>query len=244
VDFTICVISTNWLRVVLKQEITISNKECTILRIKINRVLTSEAFISFFYRFILFYSWTFRLKVENEKEWLDYLKNGGAVLLCVWHQQFFSVIRHAKNYKVYNPNIMISLSRDGEIVARMCKHNGWNAVRGSSSRGGREALIKMITKLKETKLAAHIVDGPKGPSGKVKPGVIRLAHVSNAVIVPISVSAEKAWYFNSWDKFLLPKPFSKVRLGFGKMIKFDRTKDKEIFEAQRKQLEEIGSSPD
>jgi lysophospholipid acyltransferase (LPLAT)-like uncharacterized protein len=170
---------------------------------------------------------------------MDYLKNGGAVLLCVWHQQFFSVIRHAKNYKIYNPNIMISQSRDGEIVARMCKYNGWNAVRGSSSRGGMKALKCMITKLKETKLAGHIIDGPKGPSGKVKPGVIRLAHATDAVIVPVFVSAEKAWHFNSWDKFLLPKPFSKVRLGFGKMIKFDRVKDEKSFEKQRKQLEDI-----
>ncbi len=209
------------------------------MKIKLRHFFSSELFIFFLYRFILTYSWTFRLKIENEKEWVDYLKNGGAVLLCVWHQQFFSAIRHFQNYKIYNPSIMISQSRDGEIVARMCKHNGWNAVRGSSSRGGKEALKKMITKLKETKLAAHIVDGPKGPSGKVKPGVIRLAHATDAVIVPVSVSAEKAWYFNSWDKFLLPKPFAKVRLGFGKMIKFDRTKDKEIFEAQRKQLEDI-----
>jgi lysophospholipid acyltransferase (LPLAT)-like uncharacterized protein len=170
---------------------------------------------------------------------MDYLKNGGAVLLCIWHQQFFSVIRRAKNYKIYNPSIMISQSRDGEIVGRMCKHNGWNAVRGSSSKGGREGLKKMITNLKEARLAAHIADGPKGPSGKVKPGVIRLAHATDAVIVPVSVSAEKAWHFNSWDKFLLPKPFSNVRLGFGKMIKFDRVKDREIFEEQRKQLEEI-----
>jgi len=102
-----------------------------------------------------------------------------------------------------------------------------------------EALKKIIANLKEKKLAAHIVDGPKGPSGIVKPGVIRLAHAANAVIVPFSVSAEKAWYFNSWDKFFLPKPFSKVFLRFGKMIKFDRVKDKEIFERQRMRLEEL-----
>ena len=170
---------------------------------------------------------------------MDYLKNGGVVLLCVWHQQFLSAIRHFQNYKVFNPCIMISQSRDGEIVAGVAERSGWNTVRGSSSKGGKEALKKMITNLKEAKLAVHIVDGPKGPSGKVKPGVIRLAQVTHAVIVPFYVSAEKAWYFNSWDKFLLPKPFAKVRLGFGKMIKFDRTKNKEIFEAQRKQLEDI-----
>lgn len=209
------------------------------MRIKTDRFFTSELFISFLYRFCRAYSWTFRLKVENEKEWIDYLENGGSVLLCIWHQQFFSAIRHFQNYKVFNPSIMISQSSDGKIVAGVAERTGWNTVRGSSSKGGREALKKMITNLKESKLAVHIVDGPKGPSGIVKPGAIRLAHAANAVIVPFSVSAEKAWYFNSWDKFLLPKPFSKVFLRFGKMIKFDRVKDKEIFEDQRKQLEEI-----
>ena len=170
---------------------------------------------------------------------MDYLENGGSVLLCTWHQQFFSAIRHFQNYKVFNPIIMISQSSDGEIVAGVAKRTGWNTVRGSSSKDGRGALKKMTSNLKESKLAAHIVDGPRGPSGKVKAGVIRLAHATDAVIVPFSVSAEKAWYFNSWDKFLLPKPFAKVLLRFGKMIKFDRVKDREVFEAQRKQLEEI-----
>jgi len=209
------------------------------LRIKKDRFFTSELFISFLYRFCRAYSWTFRLKVENEKEWMDYLENGGSVLLCTWHQQFFSAIRHFQNYKVFNPIIMISQSSDGEIVAGVAERTGWNTVRGSSSRDGRGALKKMIANLKESKLAAHIVDGPRGPSGKVKVGVIRLAHATDAVIVPLSVSAEKAWYFNSWDKFLLPKPFTKVLLRFGKMIKFDRVKDREIVEEQRKQLEEI-----
>jgi hypothetical protein len=192
-----------------------------------------------FYGLVLLYSWTLRLKIENDKEWMDYRRNGGVVLLCTWHQQFFSAIVPFKNYKTFNPSIMISQSKDGEIVAKIALRSGWNPVRGSSSKGGLEALKKMIAHLKEKKLAAHIVDGPKGPAGIVKPGVIRLAHAANAVIVPFSVSAEKAWVFNSWDKFLLPKPFSKVFLRFGKMIKFDRVKDKEIFEKQRMQLEEI-----
>jgi lysophospholipid acyltransferase (LPLAT)-like uncharacterized protein len=209
------------------------------LRKNLYRLLTSEAFISLFYQLVVFYSWTFRLKIENDKNWIDYKRNGGVVLLCTWHQQFFSAILPFKNYKTFNPSIMISQSKDGEIVAKMALRNGWNPVRGSSSKGGMEALKKMITILKENKLAAHIVDGPKGPSGIVKAGVIRLAHATNAVIVPFSVSAEKAWYFNSWDKFLLPKPFSKVFLRFGEMIKFDRVKDREIFEGQRMRLEKV-----
>jgi len=121
----------------------------------------------------------------------------------------------------------------------MAERCGWHPVRGSSSRGGREALKQMIKHLKKTRLAAHIVDGPRGPSGQVKAGVIRLAHVADAVIVPLYVAAENKWHFNSWDKFLLPKPFSRVTLRFGEMIKFDKVKDQESFEKQRKQLEEI-----
>jgi lysophospholipid acyltransferase (LPLAT)-like uncharacterized protein len=206
---------------------------------KLNRLFTTELFISFLYRLNRVYSWTFRLKVENEKEWMEYLKNGGTVLLCTWHQQFFSAIRHFQNYKVFNPSIMISQSKDGEIVAGIAERTGWHPVRGSSSKGGKRALQIMIDNFKKTKLAGHIVDGPNGPSGKVKAGVIRLAHVANAVIVPFYVSAENGWHFNSWDKFLLPKPFSKVSLRFGKMIKFESVKDEESFEEQRKQLEDI-----
>ena len=160
-------------------------------------------------------------------------------MICGWHQQFFSAVRPFKNYKTFNPSIMLSQSKDGEIVAKLALRNGWNPVRGSSSKGGMGALKKMITCLKENKLAAHVVGGPRGPSGVVKAGVIRLAHAANAIIVPVSVSAEKAWYFNSWDKFLLPKPFSKVILRFGEMIQFDRVKDREVFERQRTRLEEI-----
>ena len=209
------------------------------MRKKIDSFLTSDIFISFFYRLILFYSWTFRLKIENDKNWMDFRKNGGVVLLCTWHQLFFSAVRPFKNYKAFNPSIMISKSKDGEIVAKIALRNGWNPIRGSSSNDGTKALRKMIKNLKEKKLAAHIVDGPRGPSGIVKPGIIQLAHATNAVIVPFYVFAEKAWYFNSWDKFLLPKPFSKVLLRFGEMIKFDKVKNKEIFERQRMRLEEI-----
>lgn len=209
------------------------------MRAKIDRLITSEWFISFLYRFNRIYSGTFRLTIENEEEWLDYLNNGGTVLLCTWHQQFFSAIRHFQSYKDFKPSLMISQSKDGKIVAGVAERSGWNPVRGSSSRGGRSALKKMIVHLKKSKLSGHIVDGPTGPSGVVKPGVIRLAHATNAAIVPFYVSAEKGWHFNSWDKFLLPKPFSKVTLRFGKMINFQREKDKDQFEKQRKQLEDI-----
>jgi lysophospholipid acyltransferase (LPLAT)-like uncharacterized protein len=207
------------------------------LRAIIDHFITSELFISILYRLTRIYSKTFQLKIENEEEWSDYLNNGGVVLLCTWHQQFFSAIRHFQSYKAFKPSLMISQSNDGKIVAGIAKLSGWNPVRGSSSRGGKLALKNMIANLKKSKLSGHIVDGPRGPSGVVKPGVIRLAHATNAVIVPFYVFAENSWHFNSWDKFILPKPFSKVILRFDQMISLQRTKDNNLFERQRKHLE-------
>ena len=201
--------------------------------------ITSNPGLSFLYRFIRAYSWTFRLAVENEKPWMEHLQSGGTVLLCVWHQQFFSAIRHFQNYRKFDPSLMISQSKDGEIIAGVAERSGWRAVRGSSSHGGAAALKEMIQQLRASRLASHIVDGPRGPAGVVKAGAVRIAHVANAVVVPFYTTADKAWYFNSRDRFFLPKPFSKVSLRFGDMIEFERVKDSERFEQQQQYLEDV-----
>jgi lysophospholipid acyltransferase (LPLAT)-like uncharacterized protein len=205
--------------------------------VEIKNILTTRLFMAFLYRFIRLYSLTFRLRIENEAEWLSYLNQGGTVVLCAWHQQFFSAIRYFQRYKGLNPSIMISKSRDGEMIAGVAERSGWHPVRGSSSRGGAEALRTIIERFGQSRLVGHIVDGPRGPAGKVKAGVIRLAHVADAVIIPFYTSADRAWYFNSWDNFFLPKPFSEVKISFDHMIRFKATEDDEEFELQRKQLE-------
>lgn len=190
------------------------------------------------YHFIRAYSSTFRLKVVNEFAWLNhYTENNGKVLLCAYHQQFFSAIRYFKRYRFYSPGIMISKSRDGGIISSVAERTGWYPIRGSSSKGGAEGLSLMIKHLTRYRLAAHIVDGPLGPAGKVKAGAIRLAQAANAVIVPFYVHADRAWYFKSWDKFLLPKPFAKVVLKFGDMIQCNFVEDRNEFELQRQSLE-------
>jgi len=209
------------------------------MAIKSKDIITSEVFLSFLYRFIRIYSTTFRYTITREIEWMDYLKQGGNVLLCVWHQQFFTAIRYFKIFKDYHPPLMISKSTDGTIIAGVARRTGWNPVLGSSSRGGAEALREMIDCFKLSHLAAHVVDGPRGPAGKIKAGLIRLAHAADAIIVPFYTDADRAWYFNSWDNFLLPKPFTRVSLSYGSMIKFNPTTDPDEFESQRLKLERI-----
>jgi hypothetical protein len=184
------------------------------------------------------YSWTFRFTVENEREWKTHIENGGRVVLCTWHQQFFSAIRHFKTYEPYRPSLMISQSSDGDIIAGIARLSGWHPVRGSSSKEGRKALREIIKCLKASGLAAHIMDGPRGPIGKVKAGAIQLALMSDAVIVPFYVSADRAWFFNSWDRFFIPMPFAKVHLRFDAPIQLFRSKSEADFEYQRKRVEE------
>jgi hypothetical protein len=192
-----------------------------------------------FYYLIRAYSWTFRLHIENEKPWLEYLQNGGRVLLCGWHQMFFAAIRHFKTYAAYHPALMISQSKDGDIIAGIAEKSGWHAVRGSSSRDGGRALKEMISHLKQSGLAAHVVDGPKGPAGVVKPGVVSLSRATGAVVVPVYATSDRAWYFKSWDRFMLPKPFASVNLRFGEMLDLTRGVSDEDFEIQRLRLQEI-----
>ena len=204
------------------------------------KILTSRKTIWIFYRLIRLYCLTFRLKVENERPWIDHIHSGGRVLLCTWHQHFFSFIRYFRNYRIYGPGLMISQSSDGEIIAGIANLSGWHTVRGSSSRNGMGALRQMIKHLKKTGLAAHILDGPRGPWGIVKRGAIYLARGGKAVFVPVTAVAENAWYFKSWDRFMLPRPFSTVVIRYGDMIPHLAVDhDEDAVEAQREHLQKI-----
>lgn len=206
---------------------------------KLRKLATTKTAGKIIYWLVRSYCATFRLKIINEKPLLDYLEQGGRVLVCAWHQQLFSTVCHGKEYGKYNPSIMSSKSLDGEISAGVARQLGWYPVRGSSSRDGGPALKEMINRLKKYGLAILFPDGPRGPAGVAKPGAISLAHAADAVILPIYFQAEKAWYFNSWDKFMVPKPFSRVTLVFCEMIKLPPIQSEADLENQRKILDDI-----
>jgi lysophospholipid acyltransferase (LPLAT)-like uncharacterized protein len=185
------------------------------------------------------YCATLRFSIINDEPWQKYIDEGGRVLLCAWHQQFFPAIPSGKKYRKYRPTLMASKSLDGEIAAGVARQMGWNPVRGSSSRDGGFALKEMADRLKKYGLALLLLDAPRGPAGIVKPGAIKLAQATDAIIVPAYVRAERAWYFRSWDKFMIPKPFSRVTLNYCNMIKLPPIETDADFENQRLMLEKL-----
>ncbi len=218
----------------------LSYKREFILKIfkRLKFIIYTRPFICFAYYLIRTYSATFRLTVENEKTWKALLNKKQSVILVTWHQQFFSAIRHFKTYARYHPGLMISRSRDGDLIAGVANRTGWHTPRGSSSRGGKEAMGEMIAHLTAHGFGAHILDGPTGPIGKVKPGIIKMGLETGSVLVPFFTHADKAWFFNSWDRFMLPKPFARVRLYFSDPIHLTPEEEHD-FEAQRQNLEQL-----
>ena len=209
-----------------------------ITRLKYS-IIASKPFLAFIYWFVRIYSATLRVTVENERCWLDYLDRGGRVILSGWHQQFFIAVRKFRKYRKYHPSVMVSRSEDGTVAAGVARRTGWQVVRGCSLEGGREALEEVILRLQEYGLAAHVVDGPLGPAGIVKKGVIIIAQSADAVIVPVWAEADRAWHVNSWDRFMIPKPFARLTLRFGDMIPAPVTDREEEIETRRRTLETI-----
>jgi hypothetical protein len=185
------------------------------------------------------YCFTLRIKVENEETWFDYLQAGGRVLICGWHQQFFAGISFFRKYRKYQPALMSSKSIDGRIAGGIAGRAGFYTVWGSSSRSAGAALKGMIRRLKDYRLAAHLLDGPRGPAGVVKMGAIAIAHGAGAVIVPAVVVADRAWYLKSWDRFMIPKPFARVTVRYLPWTELPSSMDKEEYENQRKKLEDL-----
>lgn len=168
--------------------------------------------------------------MEGErKHW----SNGEARVLAFWHNQQIMMpyiwLSHKENGKAKPIHVLISQHGDGRIIAGTIELLGLSSVAGSSSKGGSEALRKLV---EITKKGCHVVftpDGPKGPIYKSKPGVVRLAQLTGVPITPMALYADRKWIFKSWDRMFLPKPFSKVAIGLGEEIPVPRELSEEDF---------------
>ena len=155
-----------------------------------------------------------------------------------WHNRMFLI---PYLHELWLPDvpgcILSSPSGDGQIIADVCAEFRLKAVRGSSSRKGMSALINLAELVREGYDVGITPDGPRGPCYHLNPGPLKLAQLTGAHIMPISVQYDRPFKFGTWDRFQLPKPFSKVRIVLGETFPISRRMSDDEFEATRQEIE-------
>ena len=146
-------------------------------------------------------------------------------ILTFWHRQLLPLLGRSRWRRPIN--VMTSRSKDGQIIADVLALFGVQSARGSSSRGGSEALREILREAKRGKNIVFTPDGPRGPSGVVKEGVIFAARSSQLPIMPVAYAARKQITLRSWDRMIIPKPFSKGVCLYGRPMVVPRDGDPE-----------------
>lgn len=134
--------------------------------------------------------------------------------------------------------VMSSNSYDGEYMGRIIRKFGFVAVKGSSSRNAVRALLGLRRALEEGWTVAFTIDGPRGPRYKVKPGPVALARSSGVPMTMFHMAVDRAWVLNTWDRLIVPKPFSRVLLRCGKLIQVPRAASDEDLKGYEQQLQD------
>jgi len=173
------------------------------------------------------------IKVEGQERMQQALeRSGGKVVYATWHQ------RMSYNFHYFgsrHPIMMIS--RDGEYTARLAKWLGFKNVRGSSTRGGSTALKKMTRKIMEGEPGGVLADGPLGPARVAKAGSVFIARNAEAPLIPVLWGADRCWMLNTWDRYLVPKPFARVVFCYAEPIWVPHSANGEEFETYRSLFE-------
>jgi len=184
---------------------------------------------------------TLRMEIRDENG-LDTPDPGmPPVIYLLWHNRFFTVPAAWRRLcgEHRRTVVLTSASHDGQMVASAMAVFGLGSVRGSSSRRGVAALVGLKRALAGGMDVCLTPDGPRGPRYVLQPGVVKLAQSTGAPVVPIHVDFPSAWRLKTWDRFVIPKPFSRVTVTFARALHIPREMDDSAFENERIKLESL-----
>lgn len=175
-----------------------------------------------------------RYRTEGDEHYARFHRQGRPVVFTLWHGRLLPCTYHHRGQGVVT---LVSLHRDGEYITRAVRRWGYTAVRGSSSRGGLEALRELIRHVKQGRSLAITPDGPRGPFQKMKPGPVIIAQRTGAPIIPVASAASRGWFFGSWDRFLIPRPFARCQIAYGEPVFVPRHADEAQIQAAMDEVE-------
>ncbi len=182
---------------------------------------------------VLGLTWRFRVIAEEGVTPVVFGQKAGAEIYCFWHQCVLPCTIYFRRSRAV---ILISRSFDGELITRILRMFGFDAVRGSSSRSAREGLMGLIDVIESGRTAIFTADGPLGPIYQTKMGPIKLAQLTGAPIGAFHLQPERAWVMKSWDRFLIPKPFTRICVSWAQWTHVPRDLCPEQFEPKRQEL--------
>jgi lysophospholipid acyltransferase (LPLAT)-like uncharacterized protein len=178
-------------------------------------------------------TWRFETIAEEGAAPLAHGAGAGAEIFCFWHQ---CVLPCTVYFRRTGATILISQSFDGELVTRTLALFGFRAVRGSSSRGAREGLLGLKDVIDAGEPAIFTADGPRGPIYQTKMGPIKLAQMTGARIGAFHLEPERALRMRSWDRFLVPMPFTRIVVSWARWTEVPGDLAEENFETKREEL--------
>ncbi len=178
-------------------------------------------------------TWRFEVISEEGATPLPRGEGAGAEIFCFWHQ---CVLPCALYFRRTTATILISRSFDGELITRTLALFGFRAVRGSSSRGAREGLLGLKSIIESGMPAIFTADGPRGPIYRTKMGPVKLAQLTGAPIGAFHLEPEHAWTMRSWDRFLVPKPFTRIVVSWARWTRVATDLAESDFECKREEL--------
>ena len=186
------------------------------------------------------WSLTLRYEVDGKKGLSKPPLGERPVIFALWHNRIFTMppIWKKTGGKDRKTVVLTSASKDGTTLATAMASFGLGAIRGSSSRRAVSALIGMKKALREGYDVCVTPDGPRGPRYVVQPGVIKIAQATDTEIIPIHIRYDAAWRLRTWDRFVIPKPFSRVTVSFGEPHRIGKDFDDVDFESARLALEQ------
>lgn len=179
------------------------------------------------------FTWRFEVIAEEGVTPLLYGLGAGAEIFCFWHQ---CVLPCSVYYRRTGATILVSQSFDGELITRVLGLFGFHTVRGSSTRGAREGLLGLAQVIESGKPAIFTADGPRGPIYRTKLGPIKLAQMTGAPIGAFHLEPEYAWTIRSWDRFLVPMPFTRICVSWARWTRVPADLPPEQFETKREEL--------
>lgn len=163
-------------------------------------------------------------------------------ILCCWHNQilfFTGYLERNLIHKGFPLTMMISMSKDGDLASRLAELAGGAVVRASSSKGGARGLKQLYRVIKNQRQSTIVLpDGPRGPRYEMKMGSIVLAQLTGAPIIPLAYAPKSCWTLRSWDRFIIPKPFTRITVAVGEPIQVARTGDEESQEQERLRVQQ------